>query len=84
MTTGPSGGSKINGRPLKRFGAAILIGCLIGFVASAGHASAEDRALKLYFGHTGERAVITYKRNGVFDQAGLNQLNHFLRDWRAD
>lgn len=84
LTTGPSADSKIDGRPLKRFGAAILIGGLIGLVASAGHASAEDRALKLYFGHTGARAVITYKRNGVFDQAGLNQLNHFLRDWRAD
>ena len=40
--------------------------------------------LKLYFGHTGERAVITFKRDGVFDQAGVNQLNHFLRDWRRN
>ncbi len=64
--------------------AGLLVGCLLAFVGSAAGASAEDRTLKLYFGHTGERAVITYKRNGVFDQAGLNQLNQFLRDWRAD
>ncbi len=61
----------------------LLAGCL-ALLGSAASASAEDRTLKLYFGHTGERAVITYKRNGVFDQAGLNQLNQFLRDWRAN
>ncbi len=52
--------------------------------ATASNASAEDRSLKLYFGHTGERAIITYKRDGVFDQAGLKQLNQFLRDWRRN
>lgn len=67
-----------------RSASGLLVGCLLALVGSAAGASAEDRTLKLYFGHTGERAVITYKRNGVFDQAGLNQLNQFLRDWRAD
>ncbi len=47
-------------------------------------ASAETRVLKLYFGHTGERAEITYKKNGRYLQSGLNKLNHFLRDWRRD
>lgn len=63
---------------------ALVGGCLLALVGSATHSAAEDRTLKLYFGHTGERAVITFKRNGVFDQAGLNQLNQFLRDWRAN
>lgn len=51
---------------------------------SAASAAAEDRSLKLYFIHTGERAVVTFKRDGVYDQRGLNQLNRFLRDWRRN
>lgn len=46
-------------------------------------ASAETRTLKLYYTHTKERATITFKRNGKYDQAGLKKLNRFLRDWRS-
>jgi uncharacterized protein YcbK (DUF882 family) len=70
-----------------------LFGRLAGFMlllvaafplvsVSAGDARAEDRSLKLYFVHTGEKAVITFKRNGRFDPRGLAQINEFLRDWR--
>ena len=44
----------------------------------------EVRALKLYNLHTHERAVIIYKRNGVYDRKGLATLNEFLRDWRRN
>ena len=47
-------------------------------------AKAETRALKLYFIHTKERAEITFKRNGRYDQAGLRKINNFLRDWRRN
>jgi uncharacterized protein YcbK (DUF882 family) len=47
-------------------------------------ASAETRSLKLYNAHTRESATIVYKRDGRFDQAGLTQLNRFLRDWRQN
>jgi uncharacterized protein YcbK (DUF882 family) len=47
-------------------------------------AQAQDRTLSLYNTHTHERLTVTYKRNGRFVQAGLNQLNRFLRDWRRD
>jgi len=57
---------------------------LPAFVGSASFASAEDRALKLFFTHTGERATITYKRDGKFDPKGLAQINRFLRDWRRN
>jgi uncharacterized protein YcbK (DUF882 family) len=40
--------------------------------------------LKLYFIHTKEKAEITFKRNGRYDQAGLRQINNFLRDWRRN
>lgn len=64
---------------------AAIAACLASVSAtSSGAAPSDDKTLKLYFGNTGERAVITYKRNGVFDQNGLAQLNHFLRDWRRN
>ena len=53
-------------------------------VAVSGKSFAEDRALRLYNLHTHERAVIVYKRNGVYDRAGLKTLNEFLRDWRRN
>ncbi|RUM07440.1 DUF882 domain-containing protein [Rhizobium chutanense] len=57
---------------------------LPALVGSASFASAEERALKLFFTHTGERATITYKRDGKFDPKGLAQINRFLRDWRRN
>ncbi len=53
-------------------------------VGTPSEAAGETRSLKLYFIHTGEKAVITYKRNGRFDPKGLEQLNRFLRDWRKN
>lgn len=62
--------------------AAVL--ALSAFAGTAAMAFAEDRTLKLHFTHTGERAAITYKRNGKFDQKGLAQANRLLRDWRKN
>ena len=60
--------------------AAVLV---FGFLTAAQEtASAETRTLKLYYTHTGEKAEITFKRNGRYDVAGLKKLNQFLRDWR--
>lgn len=53
-------------------------------LATAADASAETRSLKLYYLHTKEKAEIVFKRNGRYDQAGLNKLNRFLRDWRRN
>ncbi|MFC6489140.1 DUF882 domain-containing protein [Nitratireductor sp. GCM10026969] len=53
-------------------------------LSAAPVASAETRSLRLYFTHTGERAEITYKRNGRYLKSGLQQINHILRDWRRD
>ena len=56
-----------------------------GFVLFAAPAAqAETRTLKLYFIHTKEKAEITFKRNGRYDQAGLRKINNFLRDWRRN
>lgn len=47
-------------------------------------AQSGDRSLYIHYTHTGETARITFRKNGRYDQAGLRQLNHFLRDWRRD
>ena len=54
------------------------------FVGGPSQAEGETRSLKIYYVHTGEKAVITYKRNGKFDPRGLEQLNRILRDWRKN
>jgi len=63
---------------------AIVAAFVFAVIAGSGEAAAEDRALKLFFTHTGERATIVFKRNGKYDQRGLNQINRFLRDWRRN
>ena len=60
-----------------------IIAVSAGF-ATTPDASAETRSLKLYYLHTKEKAEIVYKRNGRYDQKGLNKLNRFLRDWRRN
>ncbi|MEO0385678.1 MAG: DUF882 domain-containing protein [Pseudomonadota bacterium] len=68
----------------KRVSLLILITALSFFAFGATLSLAQDRTLSLYNTHTHERLTVTYKRNGRFVQAGLNQLNRFLRDWRRD
>ncbi|MFU0505430.1 DUF882 domain-containing protein [Pseudaminobacter sp. NGMCC 1.201702] len=67
----------------QRMLAAVMIA--LGFLTVASSAAkAETRTLKLYFIHTKEKAEITFKRNGRYDQSGLRQINRFLRDWRRN
>ncbi|AKH99109.1 hypothetical protein IMCC20628_00382 [Hoeflea sp. IMCC20628] len=61
----------------------VLIAASAGLATTVG-ASSETRSLKLYYIHTKEKAEIVFKRNGKYDQAGLNKLNRFLRDWRRN
>lgn len=57
---------------------------LVSMLFASAQAKAETRTLKLYFVHTNERAEITFKKDGRFQQDGLNKLNRFLRDWRRN
>jgi uncharacterized protein YcbK (DUF882 family) len=61
-----------------------LIVSAVAVPASTAAAAGETRTLKLYFVHTGERAEITFKRNGRYDPKGLQEINRFLRDWRRN
>jgi len=61
-----------------------LLSLLTPLIASPALAAPGDRTLNLFYTNTGERAKITFRRNGRYDQGGLNQLNQFLRDWRRN
>ena len=67
-----------------RLSSAVVLAALFFALIGSTQALAQDRTLSLYNTHTHERLTVTYKRNGRFVQAGLNQLNRFLRDWRRD
>jgi uncharacterized protein YcbK (DUF882 family) len=47
-------------------------------------ANGDTRTLDLYHTHTKESLRITFRRDGAFDNAALEKLNWFLRDWRMD
>jgi uncharacterized protein YcbK (DUF882 family) len=54
------------------------------FFGSAGvrSAAAETRTIAFHHIHTKEDLVVTYKRNGRYDEEALKQINHLMRDWR--
>jgi uncharacterized protein YcbK (DUF882 family) len=45
-------------------------------------AEGDTRTIAMHHMHTGEDISITYKRDGRYDDAALEKLNWFLRDWR--
>ncbi len=45
-------------------------------------ADGDTRTISLHHIHTNEDITVTYKRNGQYDEAALEKLNWFLRDWR--
>jgi uncharacterized protein YcbK (DUF882 family) len=47
-------------------------------------ADGDTRTISMHHLHTGESITITYKRDGRYDEAALNKLNWFLRDWREN
>jgi uncharacterized protein YcbK (DUF882 family) len=45
-------------------------------------ANGDTRTIHFYHTHTGESIDATFRVDGHYDQAVLNKLNYFLRDWR--
>ncbi len=45
-------------------------------------AEGDTRTISMHHIHTDEDITITYKRDGRYDDAALEKLNWFLRDWR--
>jgi uncharacterized protein YcbK (DUF882 family) len=80
-------GRKLNNRASVRAGwgislASVLMLAGIGSVKDA-TATGDTRTLTFHHTHSGEDLTVTFKRNGRYDEAGLRQLNHHLRDWRS-
>jgi uncharacterized protein YcbK (DUF882 family) len=47
-------------------------------------AEGDTRTISLHHVHTGEDITVTFKRDGRYDEAALEKLNWFLRDWRRE
>jgi uncharacterized protein YcbK (DUF882 family) len=47
-------------------------------------ANGDTRTVVFSNQHTNEQGSFTYMVNGVYDQAALDKLNWFMRDWRLD
>jgi uncharacterized protein YcbK (DUF882 family) len=67
-----------------RLGVAGLL--LVGASNSLQNAVAEGdtRTLSFHHIHTGEDISVTFKRNGLYDEAALKKLDWFMRDWRKE
>ncbi|MEE7447761.1 peptidase domain containing protein [Methylobacterium radiotolerans] len=75
-------------RALRRLTLA-LSGLALGLLAGTAEtedavANGDTRSLTIYHTHTQESATITFKRDGRYDRAALEQLNWLLRDWRVN
>src|SRR3984957_18123676 len=45
-------------------------------------AEGDTRTISMHHMHTSEDITITFKRDGRYDEAALEKINWFLRDWR--
>jgi len=58
--------------------------CLVPNSTESAVANGDTRTIVLSSQHTHESGSFTYMVNGVYDQAVLDKLNWFCRDWRID
>jgi uncharacterized protein YcbK (DUF882 family) len=59
----------------------LVLGCQSLQLANA---VGDSRTITLHHIHTNEDITVTFKRNGRYDDAVLQKLNWFLRDWRRE
>jgi uncharacterized protein YcbK (DUF882 family) len=64
--------------------AAAGMAAIAGVLSVAGAGAGEVRTLSLYHVHTKETLTVTYKVDGRYVPAAMNQLNYILRDWRRN
>ena len=84
----PHAARRLSPIPLRRAALAVSALALALFGGTSGTqdavANGDTRTLTIFHTHTKESATITFRRDGRYDRAGLDQLNWILRDWRAD
>lgn len=56
---------------------------MAGLLFAPASRATEPRALALYHTHTGERLRVTYAANGSYLPEALEEIDHFLRDFRT-
>jgi uncharacterized protein YcbK (DUF882 family) len=84
----PVGGARLKafGFVAVRTGYSCAVAVLLTLFASRALQNAiaegETRTISMHHIHTNEDITITYKRDGRYDEAALEKLNWFLRDWR--
>ena len=64
--------------------AIVLTGWLAPSSTESAVANGDTRTVSFSNAHTGETGSFTYMVGGVYDQAALEKLNWFLRDWRLN
>jgi uncharacterized protein YcbK (DUF882 family) len=64
--------------------AAFTAVCLVPNSTESAVANGDTRTIVLSNQHTNESGSFTFMVNGVYDQAVLDKLNWFCRDWRLD
>ena len=64
--------------------AALALAALAPGRTETAAANGDTRTISLFHSHTQESIVATFRVNGAYDQATLEKLNWFLRDWRRD
>jgi uncharacterized protein YcbK (DUF882 family) len=68
----------------RSIGLAAILLALGGYGLQRADAIGDTRTISLRHVHTNEDITITYKRNGRYDDAALQKLSWFLRDWRKN
>lgn len=68
-------------RPIVPLILALILASLAG--VSQGKLDDGTRQLSLYHTHTGKRLDVVYSRNGVYIPSALEEINHFLFDFRT-
>ncbi len=58
--------------------------CVSVFIMLTTPSAAEDRTISMYNIHTQDTVTVTFKRNGKYVPEALQELNHFMRDWRRN
>ena len=64
--------------------AAFTVVCLVPNSTESAVANGDTRTVSLSSQHTHETGSFTFMVNGVYDQAALDKLNWFCRDWRLN
>ena len=74
----------IAGRAAYSCGVAVLLVLFAARVLQNAVAEGDTRTISLHHMHTDEDITITFKHDGHYDEAALEKLNRFLRDWRKN